>query len=181
MAHWTSDQVAQLQQLWEEGHSTAEIGRRMGLSKNAIVSKARRLNLPPRPSPIRSASTPSSPKPPKAGESEGDGGVATGVWVPIASLVVSTVPQAVAVVAGSEPVGRHELLSLLSCIGDRVSDRGCCWPIGEPGTPEFRFCGVERVGGRSPYCPEHHAIAYVPLRVRAGRSDKGDEEQEVAD
>ncbi len=26
--------------LWDEGHSTAEIGRRMGVTKNAIVGKA---------------------------------------------------------------------------------------------------------------------------------------------
>ncbi len=38
-----------------EGHSTAEIGRRMNASKNAIVGKAHRLVLPARPSPIRAA------------------------------------------------------------------------------------------------------------------------------
>ena len=36
-----------------EGHSTAEIGRRLGVSKNAVVGKAHRLDLPARPSPIR--------------------------------------------------------------------------------------------------------------------------------
>ncbi len=52
---WNTDQIAQLQALWAAGHSTAEIGRRMGISKNAVVGKAHRLRLPARPSPIRKA------------------------------------------------------------------------------------------------------------------------------
>ena len=44
---------AQLRELWSEGHPTAEIGRRLGVSKNAVVSRAHRIGLPGRPSPIR--------------------------------------------------------------------------------------------------------------------------------
>ena len=47
-----------VRQLWSEGHSTAEIGRRMGVTKNAVVGKAHRLDLPARPSPIRSGGSP---------------------------------------------------------------------------------------------------------------------------
>lgn len=50
---WTEDVISRLRALWAEGHSTAEIGRRLGVSKNAIVGKAHRLDLPARPSPIR--------------------------------------------------------------------------------------------------------------------------------
>ena len=50
---WNDENVRRLKTLWAEGHSTAEIGRRMGVTKNAIVGKAHRLNLPARPSPIR--------------------------------------------------------------------------------------------------------------------------------
>ena len=53
---WTDQTVATLRTLWGEGHSTAEIGRRMDTTKNAIVGKAHRLKLPARPSPIRVAS-----------------------------------------------------------------------------------------------------------------------------
>ncbi len=49
---WTDEQVEQLRTLWAEGHSTAEIGRRMGLEKNAVVGKAHRLGLASRASPI---------------------------------------------------------------------------------------------------------------------------------
>jgi GcrA cell cycle regulator len=51
---WTPELIAQLSGLWEEGLSTAEIGRRLGITKNAVVGKAHRLELNPRPSPLKS-------------------------------------------------------------------------------------------------------------------------------
>jgi GcrA cell cycle regulator len=50
---WTPELMEQLAALWTEGHSTAEIGRRLGISKNAVVGKAHRLSLKPRPSPLK--------------------------------------------------------------------------------------------------------------------------------
>jgi len=50
---WTEETILRLREFWAEGHSTAEIGRRLGVSKNAIVGKAHRLDLSARPSPIR--------------------------------------------------------------------------------------------------------------------------------
>jgi GcrA cell cycle regulator len=43
----------QLTQLWAEGHSIREIGRRMGITPNAVVGRAHRMELPARPSPIK--------------------------------------------------------------------------------------------------------------------------------
>ena len=39
---WTEQAVARLRALWADGHSTAEIGRRLGVSKNSVVGKVRR-------------------------------------------------------------------------------------------------------------------------------------------
>ncbi|PPQ40821.1 GcrA family cell cycle regulator, partial [Rhodopila globiformis] len=50
---WNEETIRHLRVLWAEGHSTAEIGRRLGVSKNAIVGKAHRLDLDARPSPIK--------------------------------------------------------------------------------------------------------------------------------
>jgi GcrA cell cycle regulator len=41
----------------------------------------------------------------------------------------------------------------------------CCWPLGEPGTKEFHFCGGDPAPGK-PYCSQHAALAYVKLRDR---------------
>lgn len=42
----------ELRRLWDEGVTTAEIGRRLGITKNAVVGKAHRLMLTPRPAPV---------------------------------------------------------------------------------------------------------------------------------
>ena len=49
---WSPEAIAQLTQLWNEGLSTAQIGLRIGVTKNSVVSKAHRVGLPERPSPI---------------------------------------------------------------------------------------------------------------------------------
>lgn len=49
---WTPAKVAELQRLWPEGESTSAIGRKLGMTKNAVLGKAHRLGLPSRPSPI---------------------------------------------------------------------------------------------------------------------------------
>jgi GcrA cell cycle regulator len=50
---WTPERIVQLTDLWNLGLSTAEIGRRIGVTKNAVVGKAHRLFLTPRPSPLK--------------------------------------------------------------------------------------------------------------------------------
>jgi DNA-binding CsgD family transcriptional regulator len=50
---WTQSRCTQLTQLWEGGQTGSEIGATMGCSRNAVIGKAHRLGLPPRPSPIR--------------------------------------------------------------------------------------------------------------------------------
>jgi len=49
---WTKEQVDQLKALWGDKTPISEIGRLMGISRNAVVGKAHRLHLEPRPSPI---------------------------------------------------------------------------------------------------------------------------------
>ena len=41
----------------------------------------------------------------------------------------------------------------------------CCWPIGEPGTREFHFCGRPSEPAKV-YCADHCRVAYVKTRPR---------------
>jgi hypothetical protein len=41
----------------------------------------------------------------------------------------------------------------------------CCWPIGEPGSASFHFCGGTASAGK-PYCADHCAVAFVPAPQR---------------
>ncbi|WP_287787885.1 GcrA family cell cycle regulator [Acidiphilium sp.] len=171
---WTDEIIARLRQLWDEGLSTAEIGRRLNISKNSVVGKAHRLDLPARPSPIRrdiSGARPSRPAPARV----------TGPTLPslaIAAEPVPVMPHVTAAPAGGASTvaavrtapPRPTLVASRPAALPRAVARvpACCWPIGEPGTPSFRFCGDPAMNGK-PYCQPHAEIAYV--RVRDRRED----------
>jgi GcrA cell cycle regulator len=53
---WTPERLAMLRAEWATDASTALIGRRMGISKNAVIGKARRMELPSREAPTNIAS-----------------------------------------------------------------------------------------------------------------------------
>ena len=52
MTTWTPERVDTVTRLWNEGLTTAEIGRAVGMSKNAVVGKVHRIGLQKRTSPI---------------------------------------------------------------------------------------------------------------------------------
>jgi GcrA cell cycle regulator len=146
---WTEETIAHLRALWAEGHSTAEIGRRMAISKNAVVGKAHRLQLTARPSPIRRGGAPvrrSAPRPPAP---------------------VLPAPEAAPVTVA--PLVEHPQPAALRAVAAPVRSAGrtmpCCWPIGEPGSPSFRFCDEPAMSGK-PYCEAHAQLAYVKVRDR---------------
>lgn len=138
---WSEDAIAQLRALWMEGHSTAEIGRRMGITKNAVVGKAHRLKLCARPSPIRhERRADARPRPARAAKAMPAGGA-----------------EAVA----APPAPRPALRPVPNATFGRVSP--CCWPIGEPGTRSFRFCDADTLPNK-PYCDTHAQLAYVRIK-----------------
>ena len=152
---WTRELIARLRALWNEGHSAVEIGRRMGLSKNAVVGKAHRLDLPPRRRSIRRGGhEPRAPEPRRV----------HGPASPPRSTASGPTP------ASREAPARPAISATLACPTLDPSGRPCCWPIGEPGRPGFRFCGRGAATGK-PYCPEHVALAYVPASAARERPD----------
>jgi GcrA cell cycle regulator len=149
---WTPEQISDLTRLWGEGLTTAEIGKRLGISKNAVVGKAHRLNLPARPSPIRREAMGAEPRQ-QVARPVRPAGVAPRTTLPPSPVVATVAPVA----APPPPVVRPF---------PRLSTaKSCCWPIGEPGQAGFRFCTSEAIVGK-PYCPEHAAVAYVKARDR---------------
>lgn len=178
---WADDTIIRLRELWSEGHSTAEIGRRLGVSKNAVVGKAHRLDLPARPSPIRReldhlpsrrsllrrAEGPTlpplpctaaltAPVPPKPEP------VPAPVPVPV-TVAVAPQPAPVAPPRPAPAPPRLQAVPTQPRPYGRVTT--CCWPIGEPGTRGFHFCDDTSEPGR-PYCEEHAKLAYVKVRDR---------------
>ena len=63
---WNDEKINRLKKLWQEGLTTGEIGKRLAISKNAVVGKAHRLGLKGRPSPIKRPSKAASESAPAA-------------------------------------------------------------------------------------------------------------------
>jgi GcrA cell cycle regulator len=78
---WTATVLEDLRTLWGEGHSTSEIGRRLGVSKGAVIGKASRIGLDPRPSPIRSAKPPAPRMPRDAPKLDAYSAADVDAWV----------------------------------------------------------------------------------------------------
>jgi GcrA cell cycle regulator len=156
---WTAPRIVRFRQLWDQTDpelSTAEIGRQMGVSKNAVVGKAHRLDFPSRPSPIQfharyNPARIGRPKrhqptlPPLASEATPPPVPSKPVRPPTPQLPVYVPP----------PPARPS--------------QPCCWPLGEPGKPDFRFCEEPGETLGKPYCKDHARQAYV--RVRDRRED----------
>ena len=175
---WNEDVIGRLRELWTEGHSTAEIGRRLGVSKNAIVGKAHRLDLTARPSPIRrEGSEPSAERravprrvegptlPPLASSGGATVSIAPVAVVAPVAVAVEPTPPILPKIAPPRPVlvaPPRPQAAAPRLYGRIVT---CCWPIGEPGTKTFRFCDDRSEPGK-PYCDEHARLAYVKVRDR---------------
>ena len=155
---WNDDNIARLRSLWDEGHSTAEIGRRMGITKNAVVGKAHRLELPGRQSPIRRGGT-ARPRLPQREA------------VPLPALVTAApaAPAPAATVAAAP--ARVPALPVQPAPARPLGSQPCCWPIGEPGTAGFRFCDDPAIRGK-PYCPEHAGRSCAVPQGARTRTDR---------
>jgi GcrA cell cycle regulator len=70
-------------------------------------------------------------------------------------------PEALANVREVEKTARK--LSLME-----LTERTCKWPIGDPATDDFYFCGLPSVAGK-PYCEAHVAVAFQPMQARRDR------------
>ena len=51
-----------------------------------------------------------------------------------------------------------------------LTEKTCKWPIGDPATEAFWFCGHEAEPGK-PYCKTHISIAFQPITQRRGRKE----------
>lgn len=167
-SRWTDRSEARLRELWSEGCSTAEIGRRMGFTKNSVVGKAHRLGLKSKPSPIIRDGRPVKPK------------KAPRVYGTTLTLPPSIIAAQAAEKAAEKAAERAFVAKLSEIIAAAVepepeaprvafkppSLRQCCWPMWD-GKPTHQYCDAAAVLGK-PYCAAHRQIAYTsPAPERA--------------
>lgn len=153
---WTDERVELLKKLWQDGLSASQVaGQLGGVTRNAVIGKVHRLGLSGR---AKSPSN-SSPRPRKPRSSNG----------------MRPRPQyrgnaALQMDYGLDPEYDLDPLANIVPMGPRVSileltPATCRWPIGDPGAPDFVYCGSQTKTDL-PYCPYHARIAYQPLAER---------------
>ena len=159
---WTDERVELLKKLWSDGLSASQIAAEFGgITRNAVIGKVHRLGLSGRAkAPSSSAPRPRKPRPPAhfmrppRPVTRGNTALATR---PLHEL-------------DPEPEPMPEMADNVIPLGQRVSilqltEATCHWPCGDPGSPDFFFCGGKAIEG-SPYCGYHWRRAYQPLHDR---------------
>jgi len=156
---WTDDRVEILTKLWAEGLSASQIATRLGgVTRNAVIGKVHRLGLSGRATPSRPARKTAKPATPR-------------VRKPVTPIVRKApaepaVPAVPLPPVEAKPLPDGKYATILT-----IRDHMCKWPIGDPTSQEFRFCG-RKVKAKEPYCDAHCQVAYQPSRRRGVSTTK---------
>ena len=189
---WTDERVDLLSRLWLEGKSASQIAKALGggLTRNAVIGKVHRLGLAGR---VKATAAPTSPDEADAAPLNGTFSemVESSVVAPRRaaarpSVAASSVASPASAVASASVQGNTALalsetptealkparapeevvvpLSLKVTIVE-LRESMCKWPIGDPSSMEFRYCGSPAHVG-TPYCQFHGKLAYQPAQDR---------------
>ena len=155
---WTDAAIETLRQMALEGKSASNIAVALGApSRNAVIGKANRIgvkltgniHLAPR------ASRPSAERPRRPAIAR----TGAPLWKRPALPAVARERKPAWAFAQAE-VGEMLKVGL-----EDISESACRWPIGDPTSEEFAYCGIQTAKGRS-YCAGHCRMAYKPPNSR---------------
>jgi GcrA cell cycle regulator len=151
---WTDERVEILKRLWLEGLSASQIAKQLGgVTRNAVIGKVHRLGLSGRAAPSQ-PTRPAfrAPKPPRPA-----------MTTPSAHRRIEALRSETAHRAQPRPEPYVETPGSATVL--TLGAHMCKWPIGDPATDEFTFCG-RRSSEEGPYCIEHARLAYQPPQAR---------------
>jgi GcrA cell cycle regulator len=186
---WTDERVETLKKMWAEGQSASVIAKELGgVTRNAVIGKVHRLGLSnrtaaaPAKAPVGEKSAEKSavnkakpavkkpqpqPEPEEAVQAEKPAAptrkpiVPAGQPLPPQPSANEISPEALANVREVEKTAKK--LTLME-----LTERTCKWPIGDPATENFWFCGLPAQQGK-PYCEAHVGVAFQPMSSRRDR------------
>ena len=151
---WTEEKVAKLKELWGKGNTASQIAEIIGgISRNAVIGKAHRLNLSAK---IKTRTATSSQNFDKV-TNEKNSQIRKGRKNKFKSLIIEK---------DFEPENPKQL--------EELDENSCKWPIGHPNEKTFYFCGRSSLKDFS-YCKLHLLYAYQPK----GKKDEVTEKEEV--
>ena len=150
---WTEDKVNKLKELWGKGNTASQIAEIIGgISRNAVIGKAHRLNLSAK---IKTRTATSNEK---YNNSLDEKNIKSrrGRKSKFKSLVIEK---------DFEPENPKQL--------EELDENSCKWPIGHPNEEKFYFCGRSSLKDFS-YCKLHLLYAYQPKGKKEDTTDKDD-------
>ncbi len=195
---WSDERVAILKKMWLEGNSASEIAKELGnITRNAVIGKVHRLGLSNRDTSsskggsgaTKVAKSVKRGRPPKINQEQKKRGrpqklketrhlsettndkeksatklsksqnANENVPEVVSDLSEETLKDLLKVEMKSKKISLMEL-----------TERTCKWPIGDPATENFWFCGHESEPGK-PYCKTHISIAFQPITQRRNRKE----------
>jgi GcrA cell cycle regulator len=159
---WDGERVELLRKLWQDGISASRIATQLGagITRNAVIGKVHRLGLAGRAKPASSSGA-QRPRRTAAPHAATQKTVALrGNTLMLREVVIAeeyeprVLPQAVVI-----PISERVTIT-------QLRENMCRWPLGDPLTPEFRYCGT-KCDTSTPYCLPHGRMAYqAPDRRR---------------
>ena len=157
---WNEEKVEKLKELWGKGSTASQIaGIIGGISRNAVIGKAHRLNLS---SKIKTRNTSSSQN--FENSSEESSKQRRGRKSKFQSLIIEK---------DFEPENPKKL--------EELDESSCKWPVGHPEEQSFYVCGRSSLKDFS-YCKLHLLYAYQPKgRREEPVADKDDETPQYID
>jgi len=154
--NWNEEKVAKLKELWGKGSTASQIANIIGgISRNAVIGKAHRLNLS---SKIKTRNSTSNQNSENIYE-ERTTTQKRGRKSKFQSLIIEK---------DFEPENPKQL--------EGLDENSCKWPIGHPEETSFYFCGRSSLKDFS-YCKLHLLYAYQDSRSK-GKKDNEDKEEE---
>jgi GcrA cell cycle regulator len=185
---WTDERVETLKKMWSEGQSASQIAKELGgVTRNAVIGKVHRLGLsnrasatakpeakvkpapkaetkpkaaaPKQPEPVAKEAEASSPAPKPLPARKAI--IPAGQPLPPQPSANEISPEALAKVSEIEKKAKR--ISLME-----LTERTCKWPVGDPATENFWFCGLPVQTGK-PYCEAHVGVAFQPMSSRRDR------------
>ena len=157
---WNEEKVSKLKELWGNGSTASQIAEIIGgISRNAVIGKAHRLNLS---SKIKTRNASSSQILDNSSE-ESNSKQRQGRKSKFKSLLIDKDFEA------ENPKKLEEL-----------DESSCKWPVGHPEEQSFYFCGRSSLKDFS-YCKLHLLYAYQPKGKREEHTDKNEEIPQYAE